>query len=317
MRRLFYLSLIFTLRLGCLFADDSALPVWFIRNWENADSDAPLNFRSMQDEFHREKGTALLPTRLGLFFLRASGSAQFSEKNIQWIKNKLMAYRLTVVDLRQEPHGFLNGLPISWYMGENEINRGKGLAEIISDEQSRLNGLSGKTNLWVFKLAAGEGPDEFNRGIDPELTKVNDVISEERLCADLEFYYLRLPVADYQRPSDKEVDQFIRLVRFMNKDSWLHIHCAEGDGRTTTFLAMFDMLHNAKYVRLEDIVKRQWLLGGVDLLYPTVAQEWKPAYAWERADFIRHFYQYCQTNNDDFNQPWSEWVKKMEGANEE
>ena len=142
--------------------------------------------------------------------------------------------------------------------------------------------------------------------------KVSDVATEKQLCADLELYYVRLPVADYQRPVDKEVDRFIELVRSMDQDSWLHIHCAQGVGRTTIFLAMFDMMHNAKYVSLEDIVKRQWLLGGIDLLSTDVSRQWEYPYAEARANFARHFYQYCQNNNDDFKQLWSEWLKQME-----
>jgi hypothetical protein len=297
---------------GTLLADEPVLPVWLVRNWEDPNSDAPGNFRTLQDSPHRDEETALLPTRIGMLFLRASGSAQFSEKNLQWIKHKLGKYKITVVDLRQEAHGFLNGLPISWYMAEDQINRGKGLAQIESDEESRLDGLLRKKDVTVFKLADSDEPQGFERGVDPELVKVNDAVTEKQLCADLELYYVRLPVADYQRPADKEVDRFIELVRSMDQDSWLHIHCAQGVGRTTIFLAMFDMMHNAKYVSLEDIVKRQWLLGGIDLLSTDVSNQWEYPYAEERANFVRHFYQYCQNNNDDFKQLWSEWLKQME-----
>ena len=197
-------------------------------------------------------------------------------------------------------------------MGENQVNRGKNLAQIESDEESRLDELSTKKDVTVFKLADPEEPQGFKRGVDPELVQVNDAVTEKQLCAGLELYYVRLPVADYQRPADKEVDRFVELVRSMDQDSWLHIHCAQGADRTTTFLAMFDMIHNAKYVSLEDIAKRQWLLGGIDLLSTDVSRDREYAYVEERVNFIRHFYQYCQNNNDDFKQPWSEWLKQME-----
>jgi len=303
---IYFLLLIIILQPRNLPAEDTVLPVWLIRNWGDLASDLPVNFRTLEDDFHRQEVRIVFSTRMGLLFLRASGSGQPSEKNLIWIKNKFSKYKITVVDLRQESHGFLNGLPISWQMGRNQINRGKTLPEIEQDEGSRLDELSRKMTAGVFNC------DESGKGIDPEILKVNDAVTEKQLCADLELYYLRLPVADYQRPGDNEVDQFIELVRSMDDNSWLHIHCAAGMGRTTTFLAMFDMMYNAKYVSLEDIVKRQWLLGGIDLLSLPPADAWDYAYTEERANFIRHFYQYCQNNNDDFKQPWSAWLAEIE-----
>jgi hypothetical protein len=287
-----------------LTADDTVLPVWLIRNWGDPNSDSPENFRALQDDFHRQEGSSVLPTKMGLLFLRVSGSSQPSEKNLIWIKNKFSKYKITVVDLRQESHGFLNGLPISWHMGRNQINRGKTLSEIEQDEGSRLDELSRKITTGVFNY------DGSGEGTSPEVIKINDAVTEKQICADLELYYLRIPVADYQRPGDNEVDQFIELVRAMDDNSWLHFHCAAGMGRATTFLAMFDMMHNAKYISLEDIVKRQWLLGGIDLLSLPPADAWDYAYAEERANFIRHFYQYCQ-NDDDPKQTWSSWLAQM------
>lgn len=287
------------------------MPVWLICDGNVPDADPPLNFRLLQDNFYRENQAGVLPTRIGLLFLRASGSGQFSEKNLIWIKEKLKKYKLTVIDLRQESHGLLNGLAVSWYMGENQLNRGKTLTGIEEDETSRLASLLEHRSATVFRLSSPESADEPRVGIDPELVRINDAITEKELCADLDIYYVRLPVADYQHPADEEVDRFVRLVKSMGKDSWLHIHCREGDGRTTAFLAMFDMMHNAKAAGLEDIVKRQWLLGGIDLLSPTVSAEWKSSYAQERANFIRHFYQYCQNSDDEFSQSWSEWQKGL------
>jgi hypothetical protein len=286
---------------GSPFAEDAILPVWLVRDWHDPYSDPPPDFRAMQDDFHRVGGTALLPTRIGLLFLHASGSSQFSERNLIWIKNKLDKYKVTIVDLRQEAHGFLNSLPISWYMGENQVNRGKTLLQIEADEESRLNSLLDNRSAAVYSLSLPEESDELRMGLDPQLLAVSDTATEKQVCADIGLYYMRLPVADYQHPSDDDVDRFVSLVRSMDADSWLHIHAGSADGRTTMFLAMFDMMHNAKSIGLEEIVKRQWLLGGVELFsfYPEA-----------QANFIRRFYQYCQNSADGFPQPWSEWLKE-------
>jgi hypothetical protein len=122
---------------------------------------------------------------------------------------------------------------------------------------------------------------------------------------------MRLPVPDHMRPSDKQVDRFVKLVRAVGKDkgTWLHVHCEAGDGRTTTFLAMYDMMHNARAVSFEDIVHRQWLLGGIDLLATNARAPWKREYARKRAEFIKKFYRYCRENKDGFKTMWSAWLE--------
>ena len=54
---------------------------------------------------------------------------------------------------------------------------------------------------------------------------------------------------------------FVQLVNSELKDNWLHFHCKQGIGRTTTFMIMYDIMKNAKEVSLDDIVKRQVALS--------------------------------------------------------
>lgn len=49
------------------------------------------------------------------------------------------------------------------------------------------------------------------------------------------------------------------------KDAWLHFHCRGGRDRTTITMTIIDILQNGKNVSLENIVKRQNLLGGINL----------------------------------------------------
>jgi hypothetical protein len=76
-------------------------------------------------------------------------------------------------------------------------------------------------------------------------------------------------------------------------------------GRTTTFMAMYDMMKNSKKVSLEDIMERQELLGGVKLLKPVGGKE---SESQKRSDFLRQFYQYTKENNDNFKTSWSQWL---------
>ena len=55
--------------------------------------------------------------------------------------------------------------------------------------------------------------------------------------------YMRLATLDFYRPSDRVVNKFVELIK-NNPNSWLHLHCHVGKGRTTTFMAMYDMFYN-------------------------------------------------------------------------
>lgn len=78
-------------------------------------------------------------------------------------------------------------------------------------------------------------------------------------------------------------------------------------GRTTTFMVMYDMMHNAKKVSYNDIMKREVLIGGSDIL--SVSDENKKNESKSRSDFIKEFYNYCHDNNDGFQTSWSQWLK--------
>ena len=81
-------------------------------------------------------------------------------------------------------------------------------------------------------------------------------------------------------------------------------------------LAMLDVMRNAPTVSLNDIVKRQHLLGSVDLLNTTV---WKKGATYtkrqleNRKKFIEKFYVFiCQRKAGGI-QLWSEWNRQKNG----
>jgi Inositol hexakisphosphate len=108
---------------------------------------------------------------------------------------------------------------------------------------------------------------------------------------------VRLTVTDHARPLDEEVDRFILAVRALPQNAWAHFHCEAGRGRTTTFMVLYDMLRNAARASLEDIVRRQKLLGyDYDVLRPAEPGNWKAPYTDDRAAFVRAFYNYARAN---------------------
>src|SRR6185436_11512941 len=120
---------------------DSQKSLRLILNSENIEGQLPRNFRMSSDPW---LGTSSKkePSRLGLDELNASGSGQFSEDGLKAILSRLnSSQRITVVDLRQESHGFANGIAVSWYAPHDAANVGKTLVEIEADESKRLQDL--------------------------------------------------------------------------------------------------------------------------------------------------------------------------------
>jgi len=144
--------------------------------------------------------------------------------------------------------------------------------------------------------------------------------TEQMLLQALNIGYLRLPTTDHCRPRDSEVDRFVAFEASLKADMWLHFHCRAGDGRTTTFIVMHDIVHNAPGDSLDVILTRQGPkqpnhgLGGVDLREVNKSKEqnmgrFDSPFFNERLVFIQNFYKYvCQAKPGKFSFTWSDCV---------
>lgn len=266
----------------------------------------PRNFRTSNDPLKAKNGP--VPAADGLVDLHASGSAEFTPAGLKLMIAKFSG-PVTVFDLRQEDHLFVNGEPISWMATNNWANVGKSNEKIVASECARAAALKSGTQLDLADARVKKGTSD---DAPSEHVKVTKVQTEAEVVADAGAAYVRLTVTDHARPLDEEVDRFILAVRAMPANGWAHFHCRAGKGRTTTFLALYDMLRNASHVGLEDIVNRQSLLVGD---YNLLSKEkepgagWKAGIAADRADFVRAFYQYSRANPNGHPQLWREWLK--------
>lgn len=237
----------------------------------------------------------ILPSFEGLEELHASASGQFSLASLKTMKKTLPISDFVVVDLREESHGFLNGMAVSWRDEHNWLNKGKGTVEVLAAEQSLLESLKEKESIHIHS-------SESSFDIPVEM------VASEAAVVDAEgLSYLRLPMTDHVRPEDSSVDQLINIIRAMPEGKWVHFHCSAGRGRATTVLTMYDMLKNGRSVSFNDILMRQWLIGGKDLTILPSAESWKTPYHRERIEFLKSFYRYCQ-EADWHRTLWSEWL---------
>src|SRR5438105_14563183 len=100
----------------------SILPLWAAPNHaallvldSKNNEHLPKNFRSTSD---KSSHSSQLNTK-GLDSLSIAGGAQFSELELSAILKHLRTKQLSIIDLRQESHGLINGHAVSWYGPQN------------------------------------------------------------------------------------------------------------------------------------------------------------------------------------------------------
>jgi len=166
----------------------------------------------------------------GLDKLNISGSQQFSEYNLPLLIDAIKTtLPITIVDLRQESHGFINGLPVSWADSKNNANEGLTRDQVLLDEYNKLKSIKLNEPIAFYN--------------DPNETIVPvKVQNEEELVKSNGLSYNRITVRDGGIPTNDMVDYFIKSIKEQPQDSWLHFHCKAGVGRTTTFIVMYNMI---------------------------------------------------------------------------
>ncbi len=245
-----------------------------------------------------------LPRNFRITPYNTSASGQYSQKEFERMLHELpSSVSLYIVDLRKEEHGFLNGMAVSWYTEHNWGNIGKPLHEILDNEKNLLQSLSSKW--WTVVYHDRFYPVPYRVGY----TQTEQALVQQQAQA----HYLRLPLTDHRQPEDHEVDAFISFYKQLPENAWLHFHCSAGRGRSTTLLTLHDIMLNAPSSTLEEIIKRQTDLGGVDLIHisDNPVKEWKRPHAEQRGNFIRQFYQYAK-EEPGYTVSWSEWLRAIE-----
>lgn len=274
----------------------------------------PAQFRTTNDVFKPPLGRKVLkqhgrlPDRAGLERLNLSASAQFSRQNLENMI-KILGPNFYIVDLRQESHGFAGGSAVSLYAPQNAINRGFSLKEMREREQAFLQKLSVEKPTYLCQIL-----DKDNGQICEE-EKVEGIFSpvssEESLAKEMGLRYVRFETPDHARPADDVVDRFVDFVKTLPPKSAIHVHCRAGKGRTTQFSALYDMLHNADQVSFDDIITRQYLIGGSPLMEISQKREasWKKDMSEKRLAFLREFYEYAKSPQGYGHITWSQWQR--------
>lgn len=225
----------------------------------------------------------------GLKELKISGSAQFSSNNLECMIKEIPCFPFAIIDLRREPHGFMNGVAFSW--ANASVDKTVSSKQLILIEHKMIRSIPLHTALTFYK------PKNFT------LTP-SSVCSELDLLKGMDLPYVRIPVGD-DLPTSENIDLFVEFIKNQPSNLWLHFHCDHGTGRTTTFMIMCDMMKSAYKVDSLNIVNRQCMLASMK---PEIYTEFKNQH---RTDFLLKFHQYCSENYPNFDITWSAWSSEL------
>ncbi len=138
-------------------------------------------------------------------------------------------------------------------------------------------------------------------------------IPEESEAQKYGFKFVQFKIGSKFASTPEAVTQFVTFIDSLQPNTWVHFHCRGGKGRTTMMLVMYDIMKNAPDVALADIVKRQYLLGSIDLFDTTAWSRgtYRVEALQERKAFIENFYAFIHQRKTGGIQTWSEWIQQQ------
>ncbi|MDU2121632.1 MAG: hypothetical protein E7E64_03760 [Clostridium celatum] len=139
--KLFFIFLLTTIILLSIFSlPINALSDVNIIQYSSNTTSLPIHFRKTTDI---SKASALKSLNInGLEQLNISGSGQFTPANLPLlIENIDTKLPIIDIDLRQESHGFINDIAISFANSNNSANAGLTLDEVIEKENKDLSSI--------------------------------------------------------------------------------------------------------------------------------------------------------------------------------
>lgn len=254
---------------------------------------AVLNFRTTKSPL---KPSVYSPDLTGLRELNASVSGRLSASKIK--KNFAnLPEKLTVIDARAEQDIYLNGISAGW-LGV-KFEDGKLIDRVFTPPFNKKTFYRIKC-CWRRLL-------NFGTIYLPDLSHFQ---TEEDFLKSLGYGYYAFEGARHKVHDDETIDRFVKFLDHLPKDTWLHFHCAAGRGRSTTFVIMYDIYRNGKRVALEDIILRQHLIGGENVLDVAMRPKgtWSKEDLLDRKELVENFYAYITDPRGHGYQKWSQWL---------
>jgi hypothetical protein len=231
------------------------------------------NFRTTQDLSKAPEGV----DATGLYDLQASGGSLPRFPTLAWRLSHVKADKI-IVNAESQPVDFVSGLPSTLFAYKN------------------------KKFVWKHYLRRFLFTGTFKERSDL-------IVSEEALAKKYGFRYKTVIIGSRFVAEDQHIEDIVTFFDTLPKDAWVHFHCAHGLGRTSMLLVMLDIMKNAPEVALKDIVKRQYLLGSVDLFDTVVWANgvYTKKMLEDRKTFVEDFYAFIIQRKAGGTQLWSAW----------
>jgi protein-tyrosine phosphatase len=221
--------------------------------------------------------------------LNISGSAQFTPPQLANIINEINTQDITIVDLRQETHGFVNDYAVRLFSRTTIINKNCTSNQVLEAGRKYFGAIQPGDKVNIYSR---------RKVLKDTLTAVR-ALTEEELVKEKNIRYALFAVQDGSIPTPQVVDDFVGFVVSKPEGSHLHFHCLAGEGRTTTFMVMYQIMMNDNNLSLEEIMQYQESIGGVNLFLRPL-----------RAEFLEDFYTYVKENKaGGYQVKYSEWEK--------
>ncbi|HUX78345.1 MAG TPA: hypothetical protein VMW10_01155 [Alphaproteobacteria bacterium] len=242
----------------------------------STDDYTDAKFRTMQDRFSSVEKIDLT----GLRELQVSGGPMINFPDLNERLNPLNK-KIIILDGMRENHGYINSIATTF----------------LGYHRHKLS-----PRYFIRRL--------LFTGTTQPLRQLTT--SEIEMARKYGFDYKNIKIDSRILTPNASVDEFVAYFDQLPENVWVHFHCRHGKGRTSMMLAMYDIMRNAPKVALTDILKRQHLLGSVDLTNTIAWQTKKKGkYTSEtlkrRKKFIEDFYAFiCQRKAGGI-QRWSEW----------
>lgn len=267
------------------------------------------NFRSSRDLWLSD---AMKFRREGIENLNASGSNQYTKIGLSLLIKELkkLSPHVVVVDLRHDDHLFINGLNVSTFETKDALNAPRTPETIMASEKALKAVLQKEKKLELHAIDTKYPKNAFDNRLTLTIAPTQ-VETPEEVVKSLGAEYLLIGNKRFSSVADEDVTRFVSFVRAQPKDTWYHLHCKKGKSRTTLFLVLLDMMRNADKLSFEEIINRQFVIGGVNLFNvtakdPNWPEEKEAKKQW--VAFLARFHQYAKENMaTNFAQSWAEW----------
>jgi hypothetical protein len=202
-----------------------------------------------------------------------SASAQFSPSEFEELLNNLKANyciepsQVYVVDLREEPHFFINDKAISagYIQVPNDHEKfysfeGMAVSEIMAMEEYFCQALLKQEDVHIYQVQNKKSLNVNSRYV-PLLMNVKKAQTEKNFVESKGANYKRFPFTDHQHPTDMVTQDFIQFIKSLPDNAWVHFHCRGGKGRSGMAIFMYDVLKNTSQYSFPIMLKRSLLFG--------------------------------------------------------